>query len=106
MEKQIEIWSTESSDNKKAALPKFGKATTKIYSTYVEVSTLSENLNEFLVEFQKVLEKQPKSKSGYEIDEIELSLGVNAKGGISLLGKLEAGVEAGIKVKLKKKNSN
>jgi len=100
---EIEIWSIESKSNIKAGLPTLGKASKRIESTHVDVVTLSENLNNFLAEFQKVLEKQPTSKSGYEIDEIELSLGVSANGGIALLGKLEAGMEASIKVKLKKR---
>lgn len=102
---KIEIWSNYSESSIKRGLPPLGKATKMIESTIVDTATLSDNFTNFLSDFQKILEKQPKSKSGYEIDEIELSLGVDAKGGIALLGKLEAGVQAGIKVKLKRKEN-
>jgi len=38
------------------------------------------------------------------IDETELSLTVSANGGVELLGKLTAGAQASIKVKLKRKS--
>ncbi len=43
------------------------------------------------------------TEQGFEIDEIELSLSVDAKGGVSLIGSVEVGGHAGIKVKLKRK---
>jgi hypothetical protein len=53
--------------------------------------------------FRPIVESQDQ-KSAFIIDEVELSLAVNAKGGIELLGKLEAGAQAGIKIKLKRRS--
>jgi len=44
--------------------------------------------------------------SKYEVDEVELSFGVNASGSIALIAKLEAGAQAAIKVKLKRRPQN
>jgi hypothetical protein len=46
--------------------------------------------------------EQETSKS-FEIDEIEISLAVTAEGGVELIGKVTAGVEAGIKITLKRR---
>lgn len=101
---KIEIWTSESDDDRRAALPTLGKA--RIEVTHVEASVLSQNLKEFLAQFRSIFEDQEMSSSGYSIDEIELSLGVNAKGGVALLGKIEAGATASIKVKLKRERSS
>jgi hypothetical protein len=96
----IEIWETEGTQEAKAALPTLGKA--RIQATQIDISILSENLKQVLTNFQQVLDEQPKSASGYYIDEIELNLGVSGNGSIALIGKLEAGIQAGIKIKLKR----
>jgi hypothetical protein len=103
MSGKIEVWEIDSLDTK-AALPTFGKA--QIKATQVEVSVLSSNLKEVIKSFQAVLDEQSDSTDGYYIDEIELNLVVKGNGSIALIGKLEAGVEAGIKVKLKRKFKN
>ncbi len=38
----------------------------------------------------------------FRIDEIELSLAINASGGVELIGKAEVGVEGGISLKLRR----
>ncbi len=98
--KRIEIWTDEPTGGEKAALPTLGRRMVERVS--VDMSLLSENLKEFIHDFQVILDEQPKSPSGYCVDEIELSLGVNANGGIALLGKIEAGVQGSIKIKLKR----
>lgn len=100
-ERTIEIWEAETADtDTKHALPTFNKA--RVKSTEVDMTVLSGNLKEVLADFQTLLDKQPESKSGYYVDEIELSLGVNGKGSFALIGKLEAGMQASIKVKIKR----
>ena len=49
-----------------------------------------------------LLAPMPQERS-FEVDEIELSLSIDAKGSISLIGSVEIGGQAGIKVKLKRK---
>lgn len=102
MGKKIEILEVEGNKDEKAALPTLGKA--RIKTTQVDMSILSANLKEVLAEFQQVVEDQPMTASGYYLDEIELSLGVSGNGSIFLLGKVEAGVQASIKVKIKREN--
>lgn len=98
--KEIEVWTTSHGDDAKAALPQLGRA--RYETTRVQISVLSKNLMEFLAEFQAVFQEPPSVSSGFHVDEIELNLGVNGSGGIALFGKLEVGVEAGIKIKLKR----
>ena len=71
----------------------------------IDSSVLSKNLKKTLADFQKVMDDLPKSASGYCIDEIELNMGFNGKGGIAFFGKLEVGVEAAVKVKIKREVS-
>jgi hypothetical protein len=97
---EIEIWTDQIPGGERAVLPAFGKRA--VESVSVDFSVLSRNITELTAHFQALLDKQPKSPSGYYIDEIELSLGVNAKGAVALLGKLEAGVQSSIKVKIKR----
>ncbi|WP_223465688.1 hypothetical protein [Pseudomonas sp. GL-RE-26] len=97
----IEVWDIETTETTtRNALPSLGRPRTS--TTEVDLETLSENLKAVLSRFQKVLDEQPVAKSGYCVDEIEVSLGVNGKGSIALIGKLEAGMQAGIKVKFKR----
>jgi hypothetical protein len=97
---KIEIWTTAPDADIKAALPTFSK--TRIEVTHVAASALSKNLTNFLTDMQAVFEMSPSVTPGFHIDEIELNLGVNSQGGVALIGKLEAGVQVGIKVKLKR----
>ncbi|MFK3602135.1 hypothetical protein A7D21_29390 [Pseudomonas sp. AP19] len=97
----IEVWDIETTETvTRNALPSLGRP--KINTTEVDLEILSENLKTVLSRFQAMLDEQPVAKSGYCVDEIEVSLGVNAKGSIALIGKLEAGMQAGIKVKFKR----
>lgn len=101
--KHIEVWNANPEDLnhsiKKAGLPDFGGSSS---SEKVDMSVLANNLKNVLSDFQEIVDGTPESTSGYQIDEIEISLGVNAKGGFALIGKLEAGMSAGVKVKIKK----
>ena len=91
------------------AIPRAGKArplknlfTMRPYD--VNMTVLSDNLKEVLTNFQQLVNDVPKPASGYFIDEIEINFGVNGSGGIALIGKMEVGMEAAIKVKIKREN--
>ena len=94
------ITTTDSSDTK-GALP-FQPNLPKSIS--VESSVMTDNLRSFMENFQQVFEAESSANSFY-IDEIELSLAVNASGGLELIGKTSVGMEGGIKVKLKRNGS-
>jgi hypothetical protein len=104
LSRKIEIWEAEQpedmQDGKKHALPMLGKA--RVKTTEIDMSILTGNLKEILSDFQQVIDEQPESKSGYYVDEIELCFGVTGKGSVALIGKLEAGMQASIKVKIKR----
>ena len=100
-ETRIEIWASSTEEDMRAAFPSFRK--TPIQITSVEPSVLANNLKEVLAAFQQILDAQPNPSSGYCVEEIELSLGVNGIGGFALIGKVEAGMQASVKVKLKKR---
>lgn len=96
----VPVWTSDPTANTKTALPTLARQATSVVE--VETDLIAENLNAFMEKFRPVVESQDQ-KSPFVIDEVELSLAVNAKGGIELLGKLEAGAQAGIKIKLKRR---
>jgi len=100
---KIRVWTEPTHTGRKAALPRLAD---RVTAEVVEVdsSALSENLKVFLRKIQATIEDSSVEGSSYSIDEVELTLAVNASGGIELVGKLSAGAQAGIKVKLKKRN--
>ena len=77
----------------------------KMKAYHIDMSLLTNNLRETLADFQKMMDGIPKSASGYCIEEIELNLGVTGNGGIALIGKLDIGVEAAIKIKIKREST-
>jgi len=69
----------------------------------IEPNDITSQMHTFLDNFQKIFEEQSQTSNNFIIDEIELNLAINASGGIELIGKATAGIEGGIKVKLKRK---
>ncbi|MGT2465820.1 Pepco domain-containing protein [Mesorhizobium atlanticum] len=61
-------------------------------------------MGNLLAQVQSALEKAQQAASSFTVEEIDLNIGINAKGGLALIGKVEAGMEAGIKVKLKRRD--
>jgi hypothetical protein len=98
----VEIWMPSAGDGAKAALPALGRS--RVDVSLVPLDTLSANLQGFIQHLQKALDAPDVPESDYVLDEIELSLALNATGGIALIGKIEAGASAAIKVKLKRKS--
>ena len=100
-ERKIEILVPVVTTDSKHGLPSLGKS--RFQATMVDPAVVSENLKHILSDLQSVLDELPKSTTGYYVDEIELNLGISGNGSVALIGRLEAGVEAGIKVTLKRK---
>jgi hypothetical protein len=96
----ITIITTTDETNTKSGLPFGPKLNQKLSVTPEDFSA---NLKTFIESFNQVIEAQPETLSkGFYIDEIELSLSVNASGGIELVGKAEVGIEGGITLRLKR----
>jgi len=98
----ISVWTDEERSPSKASIPRMADITRHVADVSADV--ISSNIEKFLRTFEPVLERAASAASKFEIDEIELSLVVNGKGGVELLGKVEAGAQASIKVKLKRKS--
>ena len=101
--KTIEVWTIsaqEQEEEVKAAFPKLGLQRA-VEVSHIDSAVLTDNLRDFLNNFQTLtLDTGEHNENGFAVQEIELSLGVSAKGGIALIGKAEVGIYAGIKVKL------
>lgn len=95
---EITILTTSQEQKEKAGLPDF-KAFAK---KEIKVSTeaLSKNLKEFMEKIKPIIESQAEKIGQFSVTEIELNLAINASGGIDLIGKMEAGIEGGITIKL------
>lgn len=105
----ISIWTiATTSDGPKAALPRLGggvsAAATEVVS--VGIDAVKKNLDTFLEQVVALLETPREALRNYDIEEIELSIAINGSGGIELVGKLEAGAQAGMKIKLKRKQKS
>jgi hypothetical protein len=100
----IEIWqygdAPESKPGAKAALHPLRRS---LRVTKVDARVVTTRLKEAIAEFQALADEPSQGDAPFEIDTIELSFGVNGSGSIALIGKLEAGMEAAIKVTLKRK---
>jgi hypothetical protein len=96
---KIKILTEASAPKGKAAFPTLSRMA-PLQTVEVETKVLTANLQRFLKEFETVFDDASKW-ANFEIGEVELSLTVNAEGGIELVGKLTAGAEATIKIKLR-----
>lgn len=66
---------------------------------------LKQNMGEFLDVVEEAFEKTEKPKSGMRLDEVELSVEINGKGQVNLLGTGgEAGAKGAIVLKFKRKD--
>lgn len=88
----------------KAALPNLAKQAVR-KSVEIGCDVLCKNLKTFLSTFAGLLDDPLLVDSSTVIDEVELSLVVTASGGIELVGKLAAGSQAGVKIKLKRRGT-
>ena len=104
----ILVWTTATAEVSKAALPRLGGSVAASATEVVSVSmdTVRKNLNTFLEQISPLLDPPSEALKNYEIEEIELSIAISGSGGIELVGKLEAGAQAGMKIKLKRKQAD
>ncbi len=94
---------TIAEEDTKSVLPSIGRRiTTMTFELTNDV--LADRLEEFFNSFQHVLEHLPSSTGGFSIDELELTLAIDARGGIEVVGKAEAGITTGMKFTLKRQN--
>lgn len=100
---KIRILTQTIEEDTKSVLPSIGR---RITSMAFEMTNdvLADRLEEFFNSFQSVLERLPSSTAGFSIDELELTLAINANGGIEVVGKAEAGISTGMKFTLKRQN--
>ena len=98
----IKVWVEEFNDKNASILPSLPDLTNSV----VEISTekLVNNLYTFLESFNNSIENHKFNSKNYDIESIELNFGVNAKGGVELIGKLSSSVSSSIKVKISKKS--
>jgi hypothetical protein len=103
----ISVWTTATTEVSKAALPRLGGSVAASATEVVSVSmdTVRKNLNAFLEQIGPLLDPPRETLKNYEIEEIELSIAISGSGGVELVGKLEAGAQAGMKIKLKRKQT-
>lgn len=69
----------------------------------VEAEVLEKNINEFLDSMSTVFGNIKTQLNKYELEEIELNLGISAKGGIHLIGTIDIEASTSITLKFKKK---
>jgi hypothetical protein len=98
---KVSVWTMSPQDEGKPALPRLNRGATSVVEIGSE--TIAKNLRRFLTSFQPVLDAQDATSSSFEIEEVEVHLTVNASGGVELVGKLETGAEASIKLKLRRR---
>ena len=99
--KTIPVLTASDQPEAKAALPSLRNSVAHVVN--VSRETLTENLRDFLRTFDPGAALEMPRESEFYVDELQLTLAVDAKGGIQLVGKLEGGAQAGITVKLKRK---
>jgi hypothetical protein len=98
---KIEIWQYGDDPDTRAGLPPIRRP--RLQVTEVDTRVVTEHLKQAIADFQVLMDEPTPASSSFEIDTIELSFGVSGSGSVALIGKLEVGMEAGIKVTLKRK---
>ncbi|MEW6199132.1 MAG: hypothetical protein AB1601_10800 [Planctomycetota bacterium] len=97
----IAVWATPLAEEGKPALPRLARGSTSVVEIGSE--TIAKNLKRFLSSFQPILDAQDSTSTNFDIEEVEVHLTVNASGGVELVGKLETGAEASIKLTLRRR---
>ncbi|MFC4313016.1 hypothetical protein ACFPN2_28290 [Steroidobacter flavus] len=96
---KLPIWTYPAEAEGKHALPQIGRSPLQI--TEVDPKLVTSSLKRAIAAFDPLVQDAP-STGGFEIESIELHFGISASGAVALIGKLEAGMEASIKVTLKR----
>lgn len=101
--KTIRILFQTTEGDVKSVLPSIGgRITTKTFE--LTNDALADSLEEFFKSFSAVLDRLPDSIASFSIDELEVTLAINASGGIEMVGRAEAGINTGMKFTLKRQN--
>ena len=92
------------------ALPRLGRPGRDVAPPVLEViavdaDVMARQLQEFIATIQPVLDEQQHPVGRFQLDEVELRLSFDVKTGFRLIGSAEAGLEAGISIKLKRRQS-
>ena len=69
----------------------------------IDPETLRTNLEPIIKFFSSIFKVTNENENLCLLDQIEIHLNVNARGGIELVGTFQAGVDAGIKIRLSRK---
>ncbi len=69
----------------------------------VEADVLAKNVNGFLDSMSTVFGSIKTELNKYELDEIELNVGINASGGVHLIGTIDLEASSSIALKFKRK---
>jgi hypothetical protein len=85
-----------------SALPEVSKSKTNLSIEKIDSEKLMKNLDLLIGDFKNHLEKSKSDDNLFYIDEFELSLTVDAEAGVHLIGNVTLGIQAGIKVKIKR----
>jgi hypothetical protein len=68
----------------------------------LSVTVLSENLKKFVESVNTLMAGLPKIGEPYRLEEIELTVEVNAEGNVQLIGGVKTGITGGLTLKLKR----
>lgn len=93
-------------DDTKQALPAFSpdRIVQKVATVGSEV--LASNIKTFLTSFQEVLQDADRSYGGFRLEELELSLAVDASGRVSLVGEMAGGVSTSLVLRLRREKKS
>jgi hypothetical protein len=93
---------SEGRPEQRRALPKI-LTPTHVARVTLDSPMVRDNIKALIDGFGASLLAENIASVAYEVDEIELSLSIDAKGGVALIGTFEVGGQAAIKVKLRRK---
>ncbi len=93
-------------EESRQALPtlSLGRIAHKVTAVGSEV--LASNIKTFLTSFQEVLQDMDHSYAGFRLEELELSLAVDASGKVSLVGEMASGLSASLVVRLRREKKS
>ncbi len=98
----VKVWVDGISDTTaRSALPTLARVAVD-RSIEIGAEVLTDNIRRFSAQFVGLLDGTPLEGGTAVIEEVELSLTITANGGIELLGKVNVGAQAAVKVKLKR----
>lgn len=98
----VTVWVPEDARSERDGLPSFRAGREQVLKPVkVDPQTIAESLQGILAALTPVVEAKP-AKSGLVIDELELGLTISADGEVGFIASVSAGIEASIKLKLKR----